>query len=144
VIVVLRCANGRLTGKGSKFVSGFVKCFSFSEVLYLLSATCMAADPLPLDGNRKLEETGTYRYLEIVVLATPPRSPKVFVVFVIDPGKSSFTVAVNAARGLLTENDVIKLDNQSEMSQRCEDSAHFSSGRRHDERSTRDVPHTEG
>jgi hypothetical protein len=66
----------------------------------------MAANPRPLDGDRQLEEACTYRYLEIVVLSTPPRGPKVFVVFVIDPGKSSPTVTIKAARGFLAENDV--------------------------------------
>jgi hypothetical protein len=44
----------------------------------------------------------------------------------MDPGKSSPTVAINAARGFLAENDVIKLNNQSEMRQRSEDSAQTS------------------
>jgi hypothetical protein len=66
----------------------------------------MAANPLPLDGDRQLEEAGAYRYLEIVVLSTPPRCTKVVVEFVIYPGKSSPTVAINAARGFLAENGV--------------------------------------
>jgi hypothetical protein len=37
-----------------------------------------------------------------------------------------------------------KLNNQYEMRERSEDSAHFSSGRGYDERSTRDMLHTEG
>jgi hypothetical protein len=58
----------------------------------------MAANLLPLDGGRQLEKAGTYRNLEIVVLSTPPRCTKVFVVFVNYPGKSSPNVAINAAR----------------------------------------------
>jgi hypothetical protein len=80
----------------------------------------MAANPLPLDGDRQLEEAGTYRNLEIVVLSPPPHCTKVFVVFVIYPGKSSPTVAINAARGFLAENDVKILNNQSEMRKRSE------------------------
>jgi hypothetical protein len=105
----------------------------------------MAANPLPLDGNRQLEEASTYRYVprnrSAVDTATLHR--KVVLVFVIYPGKSSPTVAINAARGFLAENDVKILNNQSEMRKRSEEPAHFSSGRRHDERSTRDVLHAE-
>jgi hypothetical protein len=100
----------------------------------------MAANPLPLDGHRQLEEAGTYRNLKIVVLSTPPRCTKVFVVIVNYPGKSSPTVAINAARGFLAGNN----DNQSEMRKSSEEPSHFSSGRKRDERSTRDVPHTDG
>jgi hypothetical protein len=51
------------------------------------------------------------------VLSTPPRGPKVFVVFVIDPGKSNPTATMNSARGFLAENDVKKLSKLKDVVQ---------------------------